>query len=556
MSESKRHANTGAGTGGAGVAGGAGVLRSLRGLISLRELLWPVVAGTVTLLSALSLTVVSAWLITRSWQMPPLMEITVAVTAVRALGISRSVFRYIDRLAAHHVALTAAERSRLALWRNLSGKPQVAGCGRGELAGLLGTDVDALANVVVRFVIPALIAATTSVLAVGFAALLSVPAAAVLAVGLAVAGVAAPYLIYRATVAAVEPRAKALTDTASAIESVLADSAGLRIRGQLDEAVAAATRSTTAVARIDRRTGNAAARASALATAASTLCAVATVGIAAYLMGTEHSPEWLTVLVLIPLAAFESVAALPAGAQTLARSRSSLITLADAPSTGAGGSSCATTLTDLPLELAEPLLRVRDLETARESLGPWDFELPFGEYKEITAPSGSGKTTLLKTLAGIIAPRGGRVEIVTDSHPLPLVPEVIRFVAEDEHIFTTTVRDNIAVGNPLATEEEISQVTESLGLAEWVSGLPDGVDTVLADGADSLSGGQRRRLILARALVSRAPILLLDEPTEHIDQAAEEILRLLREGCACGTLPGARGRRSVVVVRHPRQVRQ
>ncbi|ALA67983.1 thiol reductant ABC exporter subunit CydC [Corynebacterium lactis] len=540
----------------AGTGPDAGVLRSLRGLIGLRELLWPVFAGTVTLLSALSLTVVSAWLITRSWQMPPLMEITVAVTSVRALGISRSVFRYIDRLAAHHVALTAAERSRLALWRNLSGKPQVAGCGRGELAGLLGTDVDTLANVVVRFVIPTLIAATTSILAVCFAAVLSVPSAAVLAVGLAVAGMAAPYLIYRTTVAGVDPRARALTDTASAIESVLVDSAGLRIRGQLDEAIAAATRSTTAVARIDRHTGNAAGRASALATAASTLCAVATVGIAAYLMGTAHSPEWLTVLVLIPLAAFESVAALPAGAQTLARSRLSLITLADAPSTGAVGPSGATIPADLPLELAAPLLRVHDLETAHGNLGPWNFELPFGEYKEITAPSGSGKTTLLKTLAGAISPLSGRVEIVADSRPLPPVPEVVRFVAEDEHIFATTVRDNIAVGNPKATAGEIAEVTTALGLAEWVSRLPDGLDTVLADGADSLSGGQRRRLILARALVSTAPILLLDEPTEHIDEASEAILQLLRDGCAHGTLPGARGRRSVVVVRHPRQVRQ
>lgn len=540
----------------AGAGTDAGVLRSLRGLIGLRELLWPVFAGTVTLLSALSLTVVSAWLITRSWQMPPLMEITVAVTSVRALGISRSVFRYIDRLAAHHVALTAAERSRLALWRNLSGKPQVAGCGRGELAGLLGTDVDTLANVVVRFVIPTLIAATTSILAVCFAALLSVPSAAVLAVGLAVAGMAAPYLIYRTTVAGVDPRARALTDTASAIESVLVDSAGLRIRGQLDEAIAAATRSTTAVARIDRRTGNAVGRASALSTAASTLCAVATVGIAAYLMGTAHSPEWLTVLVLIPLAAFESVAALPAGAQTLARSRLSLITLADAPSTGAVGPSGTTTPADLPLELAAPLLRVHDLETAHGNLRPWNFELPFGKYKEITAPSGSGKTTLLKTLAGAISPLSGRVEIVADSRPLPPVPEVIRFVAEDEHIFATTVRDNIAVGNPKATAGEIAKVTTALGLAEWVSRLPDGLDTVLADGADSLSGGQRRRLILARALVSSAPILLLDEPTEHIDEASEAILQLLRDGCAHGTLPGARGRRSVVVVRHPRQVRQ
>ena len=530
------------------------LLSQLRTLVSLRQLCWPVLAGTLTLLAALSLTVVSAWLITRSWQMPPLLDITVAVTAVRALGISRAAFRYIDRLAAHRVALSAAEQSRVWLWRTLAKSRSVAARTRGDLAGLLGTDIDALADVVVRALIPALIAALTSLIAVGFTAILSPEAAGLLALGLFIAGAVVPVLSYRATVASVAPRAHALTTTAGAVEAVLQDSAGLRINGRLDQAIAAASGATEAVATIDRRTGSATARASALATASSALTAVATVALGAFLLNQQsHSAEWLAVLVLIPLAAFESVAVLPGAAQTLARSRLSIAALAagsslpDAPAAATEGTSTS--------ELT-PKLRVRDLVVGYPGrpveLGAWSCELPFGHYLEITAPSGSGKTTLLRTLAGHLDPLSGSVELREGEQLLPLIPSTIRFIAEDEHVFATTVRDNIAVGNPLVTEGHLAELLDALGLRSWVDRLPQGLDTVLADGADSLSGGQRRRLILARALASTAPVLLLDEPTEHLDDAAEAIVELLRTGSHDGVLPGVRPRRSIIVVHHPR----
>jgi len=125
----------------------------------------------------------------------------------------------------------------------------------------------------------------------------------------------------------------------------------------------------------------------------------------------------------------------------------------------------------------------------------------------------------------------------------------VRFVAEDEHVFSTTIRDNIAVGNPQATDALIRDVTYALGLGEWVRGLDDGLDTVLADGDASLSGGQRRRLILARALVSTAPILLLDEPVEHVDTSTQKILDLLLDP---QQLVGELPQRTILIVHHPR----
>lgn len=576
-------------------------LQALRRLVKPRDLVWPVLAGTITLLSALSLTVVSAWLITRSWQMPPLMDITLAVTSVRALGISRAAFRYLDRLVSHDVALRTAERSRVKLWEHFVADRTLALRERSDIVTALGANIDALADAVVRSIVPALVALMTSLIAVIFVALLSPAAAVLLAVGLLLAGGVAPYLTYRATARSSQRRAAALQSHAAAVEALLSDAAGLRIHGQLDEAVSAASSSSKTVAAIDDAAGRANARASALSTAASVLTAVLTVVVASWLVtdsaggaggGLLHSPEWLTVLVLVPLAAFEAVGPLPAAAQTLAQSREALLTLAS----NAGESEEADVMRSSPAPTApihtstlpqnhlavRPTLQVQDLivgypddnssNTAEEpaaqpaQLPMQNFEVTFGDYREITAPSGSGKTTLLKTIAGLIPPVAGTVTIADgdgrelwrsaasagEPHENTEQCDLVRFVAEDEHIFATTVRDNISIGNPQVSDDDIYSVLDAVGLRDWVDAAPDGLDTILDSGADSLSGGQRRRLILTRALVSTAPILLLDEPTEHLDEESNHILEILRNTT---DLPGGRGRRTVIVVRHPRTQR-
>lgn len=576
-------------------------LQALRRLVKPRDLVWPVLAGTITLLSALSLTVVSAWLITRSWQMPPLMDITLAVTSVRALGISRAAFRYLDRLVSHDVALRTAERSRVKLWEHFVADRTLALRERSDIVTALGANIDALADAVVRSIVPALVALMTSLIAVIFVALLSPAAAVLLAVGLLLAGGVAPYLTYRATARSSQRRAAAMQSHAAAVEALLSDAAGLRIHGQLDEAVSAASSSSKTVAAIDDATGRANARASALSTAASVLTAVLTVVVASWLVtdsaggaggGLLHSPEWLTVLVLVPLAAFESVGPLPAAAQTLAQSREALLTLASSASeSGEADAMRSAPAPTAPIHTStlpqnhlavRPTLQVQDLivgypddnssNTAEEpaaqpaQLPMQNFEVTFGDYREITAPSGSGKTTLLKTIAGQIPPVAGTVTIIDgdgrelwrsaasagEPHVNTEQCDLVRFVAEDEHIFATTVRDNISIGNPQVSDEDIYSVLDAVGLRNWVNAAPDGLDTILDSGADSLSGGQRRRLILTRALVSTAPILLLDEPTEHLDEESNHILEILRNTT---DLPGGRGRRTVIVVRHPRTQR-
>lgn len=509
-----------------------------------RELIAPVLAGTVTMIASLALTVVSAWLITRAWEMPPVMDLTVAVTAVRALGISRAIFRYIERVVSHDLALSAAGRARSTAYERLAHSPTSAlSMRRGELLSRLGADIDSVSDVIVRAVVPTGVALLTGVIAVVFTAALSPVSAVVLALGLTLAATVPPALAARGVRVAETRRAEAGEAYTGAVDRVLADQAALRVHGEMPRALADADRA----ARAYSAAGESGAGADAVGAASSlwihgfTVIGVLLVAGSLY-TGGGHSPQWLGVLVLLALAAFEAVTALPEAAIAHTRARGAagrLAEIADLP--GAAEPAPVT-------EAGQPRIEARGLVYGWDcDLGVCDLDLPFGARHEIIAPSGSGKTTLLLTLAGFLPARGGQVRIGGEDPAL--LRQTVLFSPEDAHIFATTVRDNLALGAPAATDAQMLQVLAAVGLDTWVAGLPEGLATVLESGADSLSGGQRRRLLLARALLSDAPVLLLDEPTEHLDAAGSaEMLALL----AADELPGRRARRTVVVVRHVR----
>ncbi len=182
--------------------------------------------------------------------------------------------------------------------------------------------------------------------------------------------------------------------------------------------------------------------------------------------------------------------------------------------------------------------------------GPLDLDLPTGARLAVVGPSGAGKTALLMTLAGLLKPRSGVVETAgasIDSIAEPQLRSRIAYFAEDAHIFATTVGDNLRVARGDATDAELLDALSRAGLAEWTQGLPDGLATILIGGADALSAGQRRRLLLARALIVSAPIVLLDEPTENLNaEDSDTFLKMLmiNDGALFD------GARTVVVATH------
>ena len=521
-----------------------------------RRVLAAVAAGAATLGSALALAALSAWLITRAWQMPPVLDLSVAVVAVRALGISRGVFRYIERLTTHDTALHGTTAARANIYRRLAdGNPAATmGLRRGDLLARTGSDVDTLGDVVVRAIVPIAVAILMAIAAVGILVLISPAAAVVLAAALAVSGIVAPVLAARAAREAEQRAAAARARYSEAAVTALDHATELLVAGRLGDARdRAATAEDEAVRSADRAAipNGFASAATPLAIGASVLGSLL-IGMELYGSGTM-SPMALGILVLLPLSAFEATSALPDAAIALGRGRIAarriLAILDEAADVGPGG-DCAWA--------GGGSLTARELRCGRpggRATAPVDLDLAPGTRIAVVGASGAGKTTLLMTLAGILEPVAGSVR--TDGLELSRIRaddlrRHIGFFAEDAHLFDTSVLENLRVARGDVDERQARAALVAVGLGEWLAGLPDGLDTSLDGGARALSGGQRRRLLLARALLSPANVLLLDEPTEHLDAGAGANLlrRLLSRDGLSGDTPLVGADRTVVVVTH------
>ncbi|MCX4093361.1 ATP-binding cassette domain-containing protein [Nocardia sp. alder85J] len=508
------------------------VLNDFRRMRELAGLPWWRVAvsvgwGVSALGSGLGLAGLAAWLIARAWEMPHVLELSVAVVIVRALGISRGVCRYVERLATHDAALRAMTQARAGVYAALAAadvwslrreraEDDPTRLRRGDLLTRIGRDIDDLGAVVVRAVVPIAVAVVLSVASVVALATISVGAAGVLAAALAVAGVVAPWLSARAARAAeIAVRADRIAFTTAAV-TVLDHAPELRVAGRLEAARRAADEAgSRAVAAEDRAASRSAWAVAALplSIGASVLGALL-IGILLYGSGSGAAagpmqpappggitPMALAVLVLLPLSAFEAVAVLPAAAQALTHGRAAIG-------------------------------RITAAESVRNTLSPKGLPpMPAGRRIAVVGPSGAGKTTLLMAWAGLFGtPRPG-----------------ITFFAEDAHLFGTTVLENLRVARGDLSPAAAEAALRAVGAGAWLDGLPDGVDTDLVGGAAAVSGGQRRRILLARALVSPARVLLLDEPTEHLEaRAGADLLCALLDDTSGLVDPD----RTVVVVTH------
>jgi ATP-binding cassette, subfamily C, bacterial CydC len=515
----------------------------------LSRILAAVALGVLSLGSALALAGVSAWLITRAWQMPPVLDLSVAVVAVRMFAISRGVLRYCERLATHDTALRAAGSARAQVYHRLAHGP-AAGAVRldsGELVARVGADVDALADVLVRAVVPIGVAAALALAATAVIAAISPPAAAVLAICFLVAGVVAPALAGRAAAAqeALARQRRSERDTSAMI--ALEHAPELRVAGALPEVIAESQRRQHAWGAALDAAARPAAIGEAMPTAAIGVSVLGAV-VAGIAVAPTVAPTTLAILMLLPLSAFEAMTPLPAAAVQLVRSRIAARRLLDLTPPDHPAESTKSDLRPTGAGRLSADMRFGHPTAARSTRVSLD--LPAGARLAITGASGSGKTTLLMTLAGLLPPLDGQVTL--DGTELSRFEDTelhstVSFFAEDAHIFDTTVRDNLLVARGDCVDQELTAALAAVGLSEWAASLPDGLSMVLIGGAQAVSAGQRRRLLLARAMISPARIVLLDEPTEHLDSTdAEQILRdLLAPDSAL-----MRSDRTVVVATH------
>ena len=529
-------------------------LRRVSGMLRLQR--WwvarAIALGSLTLAASVGLSAVSAWLIVRASQMPPVMFLNVAAVGVRTLGTLRGVSRYLDRLAAHDIALRGVVDLRTAVYDQLAAgrTEQLSRLRRGDLLARTGVDVDDVGDVVVRALIPAGVAVVVSIGSVITVAIFSPASALVLAICLAISATVVPALSVRQDAAAEALRVSARSNIATATTTLVDRAAELAlagrrgaVQGELATAQADAERAESHAA---RSLASSAALA-VLATGAAVLGSIA-VAIPAAVAGTLSATE-LGVVALVPLAAFEATVGLPAAASQLRRSAAAARRITALLDGAAEPSSSAPVAgTAVGKDSPEAGLTATGLVTGWPGgpalAAPLDLAVPAGTSLAIVGPSGVGKTTLLLTLAGMLPPQAGMVSLDgLDPHDLRGIDRAahVALTAEDAHIFTTSVRENLRVARGDLTDDEAREVLAAAGLATWVASLPLGLDTPIT--GETVSGGERRRLLIARALASPAPLLLLDEPAEHLSaEVADALMRDLLALTATG--------RSVVVVTH------
>ncbi|MEV0443667.1 thiol reductant ABC exporter subunit CydD [Streptomyces spectabilis] len=522
---------------------GGGVLARVRGVARVRRgrLALALLLGSLALGSAVGLMATSGWLISRASEQPPVMHLMIAVTATRAFGIGRACFRYAERLVSHDAVLRMLADMRVTVFRRLErlAPAGLRGTRRGDLLSRLVADVDALQDYWLRWLLPVGAAAVVSVGAVGFTAWLLPEAGAVLAVGLLVAGVGVPLVSGAVARRAERKLAPARGVLATRVADLLTGTAELTVAGALRRRTAHVGDADAELTRIASRTASATALGDGLGALATglTVAAAAVVGVQGVHDG-RLSGVALAVVVLTPLAAFEAVMGLPLAVQYRQRVKKSAERVHEvldapdplpdpAPESSAPLGSGRPQAPQSPFPLLLDGLRVRYEGQERDALAGVSLALERGRRVAVVGPSGSGKTTLAHVLLRFLGAYEGTYAIGgTDTSRLDGddVRRLVGLCAQDAHVFDSSVRENLLLARKDASDDELYGALARARLDGWVRSLPDGLDTLVGEHGARLSGGQRQRLALARALLADFPVLVLDEPAEHLDLPTADAL--------------------------------
>lgn len=505
---------------------------------------WPqvvlsVVLGALTIGASISLMSTSAFLISMAALHPSISEVSVAVVGVRFFGISRGIFRYLERLVSH--SLTFKVLSRLRVWFYQALEPlapaRLVSARSGDLLNRVMSDVETLDNWYVRVLAPPLVAIIIVAAMAFFMSMFSPVLGIVITIFLLSVGlgltVLALVLNKKPGQQLTDERANLRADLIDAVQGLPELVAFGQVNTWVSKINASSQRFTNAQTRMIRLSGLQSALNSLLTGLGIWLLLFLSIPLV--LNGTIKGVH-IAVIVLGAMASFEAVQNLPQAAQLLEANLQSarrLFEIADG----------VPAVSQPAHPLARPgtaNLSIRNLHFGYENipvLNGINFDLQPGKKIAIVGPSGAGKSTIVQLLMRFWEFSDG--EILLDHQDIRNYTPVdarrmFSLVSQGTYLFNASLKENLLMAHPTATQQEIEEAIRQAELSEFVSGLPDGLDTLVGERGVQISGGERQRLAIARALLKDAPLFIFDEPTANLDPGTErrliETLQRIQQG--------------------------
>jgi thiol reductant ABC exporter CydC subunit len=481
--------------------------------------------GALTVVFGVGLMATAGYLIARAAERPAILSLEVTIVAVRFFGVGRPVVRYLERLASHDVALRVLGGVRATFYARIEplAPAQLSAYRTGDLVSRMVADVDALQNLYLRGLEPPVVALLAGALCVGVSAAVLPAAGVILAAGLIVGAIAVPALSGGLSARAGRRQAAARGHLAAELIEQLRAAPELLVFGGHERALARIRSADATLVGGALRD----AVATGVGDGAGVLVSGLTVaGVLAVAVGASADGRLNRVLIamlaLLALASFEAVAALPATARSFSATLSAgrrILELTDRQASVQDPARPAP-FPAWPFEIAFDDVSARYPDQPRAALEAVNLRLAAGERVALVGPSGAGKTTVTNLLLRFLDPERGRVTLGgRDLRDLRLadVRNSISLAGQESHLFSASIRDNVRLARPAAGEDEIESALRAARIWEWVAQLPDGLGTLVGEEGRELSGGQRQRIVLARALLADSPVLVLDEPTAHLD---------------------------------------
>ena len=516
--------------------------RTLPALLRLTQVRWSrgavaAVLGALTVLFGVGLMATAGYLICRAAERPAVLSLMVAIVGVQFFGLGRPVVRYLERLRSHDLALRVLGGVRVRFFERIEplAPAELASYRAGDLLSRMVADVDALQNLYLRGVGPPLVALLAGGVSVGVTVAVLPAAGLLLAAGLLAGGLAVPALTAWVAARARRREATARGELSAELVELMRGAPEIVAAGAEPAAlqrIRTADRAAVAVARRDALAGGIGDGLGVMVTGV-TVAGVLAVAVRASTDGGLDK-VLIAAVALLALASFEAVTPLAAAARELAATLAAgrrVLELVDrepavrdpAPPTSPAAPP------RWPFALALEDVGARYPGQARPALAGVSLRVEPGERVALVGPSGAGKTTIVNLMLRFLDPEAGRVTLAgrdLRQYRASDVRRALSVAGQESHLFSASIAANVRLARPEASDGAVEQALRRAQIWDWVHTLPAGAATLVGEEGRELSGGQRQRIVLARALLADAPILILDEPTAHLDPAtAEELIR-------------------------------